>query len=83
MAVDIKSETQLAEEEAYGDVDWAEGEWVLDPESGEQVWKPADGGDAVSAEQWSAGDGEVEEPSEASADDEPVVASTEGASEEE
>ena len=83
--VDIKSETQLAQEEAYGDVDWAEGEWVLDPESGEQVWKPADGGDAVSAEQWSAGDGddEVEEPTEASADDEPVVASTEGVSEEE
>jgi N utilization substance protein A len=87
--VDIKSETQLAQEEAYGDVDWAEGEWVLDPESGEQVWKPADGGDAVSAEQWSAGDGDgdgdgaVEGPSEASADDEPVVASTEGVSEEE
>ena len=50
--VDIKSETQLAEEEAYGDVDWAEGEWVVDPESGEQVWKPADGGDALSAEDW-------------------------------
>ena len=83
--VDIKSETQLAQEEAYGDVDWAEGEWVVDPESGEQVWKPADGSDAVSAEQWSAGDsdGEVEEPTEASADDEPVVAPTEGVSEEE
>ena len=51
--VDIKSETQLAEEEAYGDVDWAEGEWVVDPESGEQVWKPADGGDALSADDWS------------------------------
>ncbi len=51
--VDIKSETQLAQEEAYGDVDWAEGEWVVDPESGEQVWKPADGGDALSADDWS------------------------------
>ena len=51
--VDIKSETQLAQEEAYGDVDWAEGEWVVDPESGEQVWKPADGGDAMSADAWS------------------------------
>ncbi|MDW3178474.1 MAG: transcription termination factor NusA [Acidimicrobiia bacterium] len=50
--VDIKSETQLAQEEAYGDVEWAEGEWVVDPESGEQVWKPADGGDAISAEDW-------------------------------
>jgi len=50
--VDIKSETQVAQEEAYGDVEWAEGEWVLDAESGEQVWKPADGGDAISAEDW-------------------------------
>jgi N utilization substance protein A len=50
--VDIKSETQLAEEEAYFNQDWAEGEWVIDPESGEQVWQPAEGGEAMSAEQW-------------------------------
>src|SRR6056297_937479 len=50
--VDIKSETQIAEEEAYADVEWAEGEWVLDPESGEQVWQPAEGGPALSADQW-------------------------------
>jgi N utilization substance protein A len=51
--IDIKSETQLAEEEAggYGDQDWAEGEWVED-ESGELVWKPAEGGEAMSAEEW-------------------------------
>ena len=28
--VDIKSETQLAEEEAYGGEEWAQGEWVVD-----------------------------------------------------
>ena len=52
--IDIKSETQLAEEEAggYGDQDWAEGEWVED-ESGDLVWKPAEGGEAMSAEEWS------------------------------
>jgi N utilization substance protein A len=51
--IDIKSETQLEEEEAgYGDQEWAEGEWVED-ETGEMVWKPAEGGDAISAEQWS------------------------------
>ena len=50
--VDIKSETQLAEEEAYGDVDWAEGEWIVDEESGEQMWQPAGGGPAISVEQW-------------------------------
>jgi N utilization substance protein A len=50
--VDIKSETQLAEEEAYLNQDWAEGEWVVDPESGEQVWQPAEGGEAMSADQW-------------------------------
>ncbi|HVN50690.1 MAG TPA: transcription termination factor NusA, partial [Acidimicrobiales bacterium] len=66
--VDIKSETQLAEEEAYLNQDWAEGEWVVDPESGEQVWQPAEGGEAMSAEQWN----------EASAAEE--VASTDGSS---
>lgn len=50
--VDIKSETQLAEEDAYGDQDWAEGEWVVDPATGEQVWQPAEGGEAMSADQW-------------------------------
>jgi N utilization substance protein A len=50
--IDIKSETQIAEEEAYAGQDWAEGEWV-ETESGEMVWQPAEGGEAVSAEQWS------------------------------
>ena len=51
--INIKSETQLAEEEAYADVEWAEGEWIIDATSGEQVWQPADGGEALSAEAWS------------------------------
>ena len=50
--VDIKSETQLAEEEAYQSEEWAEGEWVVDPETGELVWQPAEGGEAVSAGEW-------------------------------
>jgi N utilization substance protein A len=55
--VDIKSETQLAEEEAgYVGEEWAEGEWVQDPESGDMVWRPAEGGPAVTAEEWSHGD---------------------------
>ena len=53
--IDIKSETQLEEEEAYEKVDWAEGEWVVDPDTGEQVWQPAEGGPAISAEDWAAG----------------------------
>jgi transcription termination/antitermination protein NusA len=63
--IDIKSETQLAEEEAggYGDQEWAEGEWVED-ESGEMVWKPAEGGEAMSAEEWSH---QAEEPGDAAA----------------
>src|SRR5690606_41390503 len=52
--VDIKSESQLAEEEAYAQEEWAEGEWVVDPETGEQVWQPAEGGPALSAEDWEA-----------------------------
>jgi N utilization substance protein A len=50
--VDIKSETQVAEEAAYADIEWAEGEWILDEATGEQVWRPAEGGPAVSAGQW-------------------------------
>jgi N utilization substance protein A len=50
--IDIKSETQLAEEEAgYGGEEWAEGEWVED-ENGDLVWKPAEGGEAMSAAEW-------------------------------
>jgi transcription termination/antitermination protein NusA len=48
--IDIKGETQLLDEEA----DYAEGEWITDPETGEQTWQPADGGEAVSASQWQA-----------------------------
>ncbi|MDZ7678128.1 MAG: transcription termination factor NusA [Acidimicrobiales bacterium] len=59
--VDIKSETQLAEEESYAGEEWAEGEWIVDPESGEQMWQPAEGGPALSLEEWSAS---VEEGSE-------------------
>ena len=51
--IDIKSETQLAEEEAgFGGEEWAEGEWVED-ENGDLVWKPAEGGEAMSAAEWS------------------------------
>src|SRR5208283_3372226 len=84
--IDIKSETQLAEEEAgYADQDWAEGEWVED-ESGELVWKPAEGGEAMSAEEWShqaedtgdapaTGAGETDGAAEASAEAEPAAPS--------
>jgi len=51
--IDIKSETQLAEEEAaYTGEEWAEGEWVQNAD-GDMVWQPAEGGDAISAEEWS------------------------------
>src|SRR5438309_6984279 len=68
--VDIKSETQLADEEAgYSGEEWAEGEWVQDPATGEMVWKPAEGGESVSVEEWSEGAGAVDEgaPAEAAA----------------
>ncbi|MDA8034226.1 MAG: transcription termination factor NusA [Actinomycetota bacterium] len=54
--IDIKSETQLAEEEsAYAGEDWAEGEWVRS-DSGEMVFQPAGGGAAISMEEWQQGD---------------------------
>ncbi len=48
--IQIKSEAQLAEEEAG----YAEGEWV--ERDGEMAWVPADGGEAMSMEQYYAGD---------------------------
>jgi N utilization substance protein A len=52
--VDIKSESELAEEEAaYAGEEWAEGEWVTN-EAGEMVWQPAEGGEALSVQDWSA-----------------------------
>jgi N utilization substance protein A len=64
--IDIKSETQMAEEEAYANQDWAEGEWV-ENEAGEMVWQPAEGGEAVSATEWSLGGAATDE------DDAPVT----------
>lgn len=52
--IDIKSETQLLEEAQYESEEWAEGEWIVDPETGEQMWQPADGSEAISAEEWNA-----------------------------
>jgi N utilization substance protein A len=77
--VDIKSETQLAEEEAgYGE-EWAEGEWVQNA-AGEMVWQPAEGGEAVSAAEWSRA-AESPEPSsgEPAQPAEPITASADGA----
>jgi transcription termination/antitermination protein NusA len=59
--IDIKSESQLEEEalyaaQGYDNGEWAEGEWVVDPETGEQVWQPAEGGPTLSAEEWATGD---------------------------
>ena len=54
--VDIKSESQLFEEEEGAvDEEWAAGEWITD-ESGEMVWQPAEGGAAVSASDAGWGD---------------------------
>lgn len=60
--IDIRSETQVAEEDAgYAEADWAEGEWI-ESESGEMVWQPAGGGAAISVEEWSRGEATGEVP---------------------
>jgi len=64
--VDIKSETQIAEEEAgigqYAEADaaedYAEGEWKENADTGDLEWHPADGGPALTAEQWDAAVGD-------------------------
>src|SRR4051794_29472781 len=56
LRVDIVSETQMAENDANAAAaDWAEGEWVTNEETGEQMWQPADGGPALTAEEWNQG----------------------------
>jgi len=68
--IQIKSEAQLAEEEAG----YAEGEWV-EREGGEMVWVPADGSEAMSMEQYYAGPGETpDEPATSTGDSDAPVA---------
>jgi N utilization substance protein A len=71
--VDIKSETQLHEEETNA-VEYAEGEWVKD-DSGELVWQPAEGGETISAA--AAGYGGNDAPPDASAPAAPEPAASE------
>ena len=40
------------DDEVAADVEWAEGEWIVNDETGEQVWQPAEGGPEVSSGQW-------------------------------
>ena len=58
LRVDIRSETDIAEQEAYertyGTDAYAEGAWIVDAESGEQMWQPSDGSPAWTLEQWEA-----------------------------
>ena len=61
--IDIRSETEIAEQEAYertyGTDAYAEGAWVVDPETGEQLWQPSDGSPAMTLEQWEAAQASV------------------------
>jgi len=60
--IDIKSETQLADEESgYTSEAWAEGEWI-ESEDGQMVFQPAGGGDPITMERWEQGGGEVPVP---------------------
>jgi N utilization substance protein A len=72
--VDIKSESQLAEEESGGGVEYAEGEWVTN-DSGELVWQPAEGGEAISAAEagYAAPETPAETPADAPVADAPVA----------
>ena len=75
--IDIKSETQLEEEEAgLEGQEWAEGEWVQN-DAGEMVWQPAEGGSAVSATEWSQGADGADGPEGALADAAPEAATAE------
>ncbi|MFT4989055.1 MAG: N utilization substance protein A [Acidimicrobiales bacterium] len=80
--VDIKSETEMAEEKAYSEIDWADGEWITDDETGEQMWQPAAGGEAISSVDWeqmvaaNTGDGESSDDAGTSNDDDSAATSS-------
>ncbi len=53
--IDIKSESQLADEEAgYASEAWAEGEWI-EAADGSMVFQPAGGGEPITMESWQKG----------------------------
>jgi N utilization substance protein A len=64
LRIDIRSETDIAEQEAYDAAysgeSWADGEWVTDSETGEQMWQPADGSPPLTLEWWQAIQAEAE-----------------------
>ncbi len=64
LRIDIRSETEIAEQEAYertyGTDAYAEGAWIVDPETGEQMWQPSDGSPAWTLEQWEAAQAEAD-----------------------
>ena len=78
LRVDIRSETDIAEQEAYertyGTDAYAEGAWIVDPETGEQMWQPSDGSPALTLEQWEA----AQAASDAEAVEEAVAAELDG-----
>jgi N utilization substance protein A len=53
LRIDIRAESDQG-----AHADWAEGEWITDPETGEQMWQPADGSPAISAAEWQNHSGE-------------------------
>ena len=61
--VDIRSEAEIAAREeyerTYGTGAYAEGAWVVVPETGEQLWQPSDGSPAMTYEQWEAAQASV------------------------
>lgn len=60
--IDIKSESQLADEESgYTSEAWAEGEWI-ESADGQMVFQPAGGGDPITMESWEQGGGETPVP---------------------
>ena len=55
LRIDIRSETEDAQSEyqPYGEsADYADGEWVVDEATGDQMWQPADGSDPISLDEW-------------------------------
>jgi N utilization substance protein A len=87
--VDIRSETQVAEGIPSGadrfdpDVEYAEGQWVANPETGEMEWHEADGS-VISQAEWQAQADAVSAPAEPASDDTATdeAATDEAASEE-
>ncbi|MEZ5857389.1 MAG: hypothetical protein R3D28_00020, partial [Geminicoccaceae bacterium] len=69
-----ETEDAQADYQPYGEsADYADGEWVVDEATGEQMWQPADGSDPISLDEWNKMNADAEAGDESEGGEEAVA----------